>query len=356
VIRVCWFLDNLRAGGAERLPLLLAPRLRDARIEVVPIKDQVEHEIPPGLTVSPLVPGTARLSRVLPAVLAGAARAARGADVVVGGMEWMPTFVATAAACWSRRPAVAVVHTDLAHFHDRDRLPPAAWWLLRRALASCRAVVAVSPDVRGAVEALGVPPGRIHVIPNPVPRGGVTRSPAGPVPRLLSVGRLHWAKGHDLALDAAALLGGDPFTWDIVGEGPEGDALRQRAAGPGLAGRVRFPGFQPDPRPWLGAADLFVLSSRVEGLPLALLEAMAAGLPIVATRCGRGVEEALSDGAAGVLVPPGDPGALAAAIRALLSDPGRRRDLGDAALRRSLDYDPEPIAARYERVFQAVMG
>jgi len=356
VIRVCWFLDNLRAGGAERLPLLLAPRLHAARIEVVTVKDQVEHEVPPGLTVTPLLPGPARLSRALPAAFARALRAARGADVIVGGMEWMPTFLAAACAARHRRPAVAVVHTDLARFHAHDRLPPGAWWLLRRALGACHAVVAVAPGVRDAVAALGVAPARIHVIPNPVPRFGIARAPAGPAPRLLSVGRLHPAKGHDLALEAAALLGGDSFVWDILGAGPAGDDLRRRAAAPALGGRVRFAGFQSDPRPWLAAADLFVLASRVEGLPLALLEAMAAGLPVVATRCGRGVEDALEDGAAGVLVPPDDPGALAAAIRALLADPERRRALGEAARRRSRDFDPGPIAERYERLLLAVAG
>jgi glycosyltransferase involved in cell wall biosynthesis len=355
VIRVRWFLDNLRAGGAERLPLTLAPAFREVRLSLVLVKDQIEYELPPGLQVTALAPATVRLSRTLPRVCVGALRAARGADLLVGGMEWMPTFCAATCGAALRLPAVAVVATDLPRFHAADGIPGIAWWALRRALASCGAVVAVSEDARISLASLGVPSGRVEVIPNPVPGHPHAPAPREPVPRILSLGRLHPAKGYDVALAAAALLKDLPFRWDIVSEGPEGAALRRRADELGLESCVRFAGFQPDTKPYFAAADLFVLSSRVEGTPLALLEAMAAGLPIVATRCGRGVEDALLDGSAGMLVPPEDPAALAAAIRSLLAEPTRRQDLGAAARRRSLDFAPEVIAERYERLFASLV-
>jgi glycosyltransferase involved in cell wall biosynthesis len=160
----------------------------------------------------------------------------------------------------------------------------------------------------------------------------------------------------DVVLEAAARLRDLEFQWDIVGGGTQADALRARHAELGLGGTVRFAGRVDDLKPCYERADCFVLASRLEGMSIAMLEAMACGLPVVATRSGRGVEEALDGGQAGVLVPAEDPVALAAAVREVISQPDRARALGEAARRRARDFSPAAIAAAYARVFDAAVA
>ena len=151
----------------------------------------------------------------------------------------------------------------------------------------------------------------------------------GDEPMLLSVARLDPLKGHRTLLEAfnhvsqlhprAVLV--------LVGEGPERPALEAQGAALGLTARIRFTGALADVRPALASADIFVLSSDAEGMPGSVLEAMAMGLPVVATDVG-GTSEALDGGSAGVLVPPRDPQAFADAVATLLAAPERRRALG----------------------------
>jgi glycosyltransferase involved in cell wall biosynthesis len=139
---------------------------------------------------------------------------------------------------------------------------------------------------------------------------------------VLTVGRLTEQKGHRFLLDAApAILAQEPRTYFLwVGDGPLAEALRKRARARGLEDRVRLLGQRSDVPELLAAADLFVLPSLFEGLPLAILEAMAANLPVVGTRvCG--TREAIDDGVTGRLVQPGDVAALATAVLEVLTQP-----------------------------------
>lgn len=140
---------------------------------------------------------------------------------------------------------------------------------------------------------------------------------------VLSVGRLSSEKGHRDLLDAFALLlaGGraGPLRLTLLGDGPERARLEQQAARLGIGEAVTFVGHVADPRPFYAAADLFVLPSHSEGSPNVLLEAMAAGLPCVATRVG-GVPEMLADGESGYIVAARKPAAIAQRIGALLAD------------------------------------
>jgi len=171
----------------------------------------------------------------------------------------------------------------------------------------------------------------------------------------LFVGRLEPQKGVDVLLTAAAeaACAASPLTLWIVGDGSERAALEERArtlASPALA--VRFLGAVHDPSPYYAAADAFALPSRWEGLPLALLEAQAAGLPVVATDAG-GITEALVDGVAGHVVPREDAGAFARAMRALGSERDRARAMGDAGARRARDeWSWERMVGAYEAVYE----
>ena len=152
-------------------------------------------------------------------------------------------------------------------------------------------------------------------------------------PLLVTVARHDPRKGGDVLLEALALLAarGVPFRACLAGPGPLLEAHRRRAERLGLGGSTRVAGFVVDAYDLAGRADVFVLASLHEQSgSLALLEAMQAGKAIVASACD-GIPEDLTHGADGVLVPPGDPGALAAALAELLADPARRSRLGAAA-------------------------
>jgi glycosyltransferase involved in cell wall biosynthesis len=175
---------------------------------------------------------------------------------------------------------------------------------------------------------------------------------------LVSAGRLVPVKGHEHIIDAMALLSSRRPTLHlaIAGSGELAEALGKRARDHGLAERVHLLGLRSGIAAILAAADVFVLPSLSEGLPLALLEAMFAGRPIVASDVGD-VGIALGHGAAGVLVEPGNPAALAGALDHLLSDANRARELGEAAVRRAVaQYEVSQMVGRYLAVYEDVCG
>lgn len=149
---------------------------------------------------------------------------------------------------------------------------------------------------------------------------------------LLSVGRVTHQKGHDVLIDAVpGLIQHHPnLVVSICGDGPQMSDLKAQISKLGLSDRVKLLGTWTNVAPLLAIADIFILPSRSEGLSRALLEAMAAGLPIVSTRVD-GVADVAVDGVHGLLVPPGDPVALGKALIRLVDDPQLRKRMGDAA-------------------------
>jgi glycosyltransferase involved in cell wall biosynthesis len=171
---------------------------------------------------------------------------------------------------------------------------------------------------------------------------------AADVPVVLNVARLVEQKRHDVLVDAFARVP-EPAALLVAGGGPLLGAVRARAEAAGVADRVRLLGDRDDVDRLLAAADVFTLSSDWEGLPMSLLEAMSAGVPVVATSVD-GVVRACAD--AGVLVPRRDPAALGAALRDLLGDPRRRAALAEAGRARvAAHYSPATMAAGYAALY-----
>lgn len=215
-----------------------------------------------------------------------------------------------------------------------------ARWSHRRA---DRLIVNSEAARREEVEA-GFPPERLDYVPNgtrlaapPALERDALELPGGPL--VVSVGQLEAVKGHLHLIEAwAAVRAAVPdATLILLGNGSLRAELEECARRKGVATSVRFLGFREPALPYLLACDLLVQSSVTEGMPNAVLEAMAARRPVVATRVG-GVPEVVSDGETGVLVPPADPQALARAIVGLLADPDRRAVMGEAAWRRVRDH------------------
>jgi glycosyltransferase involved in cell wall biosynthesis len=169
-------------------------------------------------------------------------------------------------------------------------------------------------------------------------------------PVIGTVGRLAEIKRQDLLIAAFARLRKqrpDAHLF-LVGDGPLRDVLEQQAAHLGVADSVHFAGYQPHPERFLQGMDMFALTSRSEGMPLAVLEAWAAGVPVVAS-CVGGLPEMVSD-QRGILFPPGDEVALVAALEALLADPVRARRLAEAGRTHvRAQFDVRVMAETYQR-------
>lgn len=215
---------------------------------------------------------------------------------------------------------------------------------------------------------IGVPAGKLRVIPNAIDLrtfksgDGRLREEAGVEPGaylFVCAARLHPQKGHSVLLDAVRqLVDADvgPFAVLLAGSGPLRGEIEARVRERRLAHHVRLLGLRDDMPSLFLQCDAFVLASLYEGLPLAILEAMAAGLPIVATTVG-GVGEVVEHRRHGLLVPPGDAHALAAAMAELIRNPAQGRAMGQAA--RAIvqrDYSIDVIAERTMAVFDACLA
>ena len=262
-------------------------------------------------------------------------------------------LVASAIARAARVPYIVHVHGGA--FADFYRGMPAPGRLLARwMLRGAAAVVTLTPS--WAREIGGIAGRPTVTIPNPVDIPAAAAAPAARPARIVTLARIGAAKGSYVLLRAfAALAGGHPDARLVLaGDGPQEEA-RRVAREAGIAERVEMPGWiGPAERDaLLAAATVFALPSRVEGLPVSMLEAMAHGLPVVATLVG-GVPDAIDDGVTGRLVPPDDEAALTAAIGALLDDPAGAARMGAAARQVIHDtYDMDAVGARVADLIEA---
>lgn len=239
----------------------------------------------------------------------------------------------------------------------------ASWqcWLLRRTMRWADAVILNSARTRDfAVSMEGAMPGRIHVIPNsidtepykyPYSRPEVTAQlgmqPTGVL--IGTIGRLVSQKGFDVLLASLVQLTDQDATLLMVGDGPAQDSLVRQAAALGISKRVHFAGFRSDVPRLMGSFDLYVHPARFEGMPNAVLEAMAAGCPIVATNVD-GTPELIEDGQHGWLVPPENVSALADAMDAALKNPTEARRRGRCAQARAeSEFSEQAMVLAWER-------
>src|SRR5215210_7347665 len=273
--------------------------------------------------------------------------------------------VGAAAARLHRLPLVLTIHTSLRHTLALSDFRSAVLKTLggpieRWGEHSAEAVLVITPRLRRLLLSDGVDENRIHLIPpgmNPSLFEGPFEDPFAGIgrPRVLFVGRLAPQKGVSTLVAAAGLLKDPSARLLLVGDGPERKALEKEAKRIGVGDRVCFLGFVAHERlpAVLVHADLLVLPSLYEELGTVLLEAMQAALPIVASKTG-GILDVIEDGVTGVLVAPGEPGALARAINRILADRGLACRLSEGAQERGKDYDWEVLAERVLAVYRGI--
>lgn len=241
-----------------------------------------------------------------------------------------------------------------------------AWRILRRVAYRLADRLVVQVDRLRTWAARYTTDERIRAIPNPAPPVGflgedgaceLAELPGRETRTVLGVGRLEPQKGFDRLVDAFAAAAADRPDWRlrILGEGRERERLEERAVARDLGDRFELPGQTPAVGPHYANSDLFVLSSRFEGFPNVLLEAMVAGLPPLAFDCPTGPREIVRDGVDGILVPEGDVAELARQMGRLMDDADLRRRLGERAQEASDRFGMDRIGRMWDEVFDELV-
>lgn len=371
-MRVLAIIDTLSFGGAEHLLATLAAAApgADLHLEVASMTpaDDERRAMHPVLEAAGLAPrylGVRKLRDPAAIPRVAAAIRASGCDVVHAHLATAATLVPPAARM-AGVPAVCTMH------HVPGELPPRERFKERLAVASggrSRALIFVSDGARRAfAERYRPNPRTWTVVHNGLDLSSFHVAPASPpadlaipagVPLVSLVAVMRGPKRHDMAVAAwPRVLDAVPEArLLLVGDGEQGPALRAQVARLGLADRVVFAGPRRDVARLLQASDLALLPSETEALPTSLIEAAACGRAAVATRVG-GVPEVVEHGRTGLLVAPGDPGALADAVVTLLGDPGRREEMGRRARQLAEErFDMHVWARTLRRVYQhAISG
>ncbi|MNZ10130.1 Alpha-D-kanosaminyltransferase [compost metagenome] len=249
-------------------------------------------------------------------------------------------------------------------FTPRNRKQRFYTWLSLRLCRApqVRSVVCVANSIARLHSAAGVREAKLQVIPNglpPPPERDFVRPPQAPAAPLIGfVGRLSAEKGPDLFVELAIRLCRQhpELHAVLLGDGPQRQALAARIDAAGLSARILLPGYQDDMAAWLHALDVLVISSRTEGTPMVLLEAMQAGVPVASFAVG-GIPDVIRHGDSGLLAPSGATDHLAAAVDSLLQDAGLRQRLADSARRAQLArYHLPAQAGRWLQLYRDAVG
>ncbi len=367
-LRAAFFLPDLDAGGAQRTIINLIGALPSDRVTPTLIVGRGDGAARAWLdgTESVIDLGCPRLRQaVLP--LRQVLKRDRP-DVLLATVADANVVAALAAHTVSPRPGLILRETNSHRARgDLSRLRRKAIGLAYR---SADRIVALSSGVAAELIAdYRLDQAKVTTIHNPIDidawaaSARAARQQAAPWsgvmgdgPVLIGAGRLVRQKGFDLLLRALATSTGEGARANLVliGEGPERAALTQLASELGIGSNVLMPGYVTEPAIWYAHADLFVLSSRWEGFGHVIVEAIASGLPVIAFDCPYGPADILAGEARGILVPPGDVGALARAIDDLLGTPARREELASIGLRAADRFKPQRIAQRYTALIEEV--
>jgi glycosyltransferase involved in cell wall biosynthesis len=344
-VRILQVVQELQRGGAERVVVSLARAARDAG-----------HEVAVAAAYGPLADELEAEQFELPFVrrsLLGAARAALRLRRTF--RAWSPDVV------HAHNPTMAVASRlasprGLRGLVTMHGVPEEDYGAAVRAFRFARLpVVACGPGVAAALAARGLAPrativNGVSTPPEP-DRQELERLAGRDRPVVLNVGRLVSQKNQRLAIRALALVPDAALV--VVGTGPLHGELLREAQAAGVVERVAFAGAREDARRLLGAADALVVTSRWEGLPLVALEALAAGVPVVATAV-RGVTELLDDGTNALLARPDDASNVATALRRVLGDPALTTRLAEAGRILVQSHTEAAMTRRYLELYEQV--
>lgn len=274
---------------------------------------------------------------------------AHSPDVVISFMDRTNILVLLATRL-SGRPVIVSERID-----PRFYTIPAGWRLLRHITYPWADALVVQTQAVAEWARTVVPPSQVSVIPNPL---SSQPPPAGAIREnhVVAMGRLDPQKGFDLLVSAFARIAEKHPAWHlhIYGEGPQREELQAAIAQVNLSDRIHLKGRTTTPQEVLSSAGMFVLSSRFEGMPNVLLEAMSCGAPCISFDCPSGPAEIIDSGRNGLLVPAGDVASLAAAMDDLMNQPEKRTQLGEAAVEVGQRFSLEAVLAQWNALIKTL--
>lgn len=356
------FVPSLGGGGAERVMADLANELarRGHRVDLVlnkvsgPYLAEVNQDVRivdlnRKRVIASLIPLSAYLRRERP-------------DAMISVLTHSNIVAIMARAIARVKTRLVVSERSILPRFGKDWTQSVMNVLMKVFYPHADSIVAVSKGIAADLVEMLSPKARVVAIPNPVDIEAITRHSAerpdhpwfaaGDAPVLVAAGRLTEAKDYPNLIAAVGILRHDrPVRLVILGEGELRAELENRIAEAGLQDCVELVGFQKNPFKWMAAASVYVMSSKFEGFPNSLIQAMASGVPVVSTDCRTGPSEILEGGRWGRLVPVGDPPALATAIRATLDDPSP-----PDTRTRAGQFEPHEILGRYGRELTSGLG
>jgi glycosyltransferase involved in cell wall biosynthesis len=358
-------IDTTGPGGAETVFIDLATRLpREDYRSVVVIRGPgwVHDELRRRGVTPVMLDAKGSFNRRYLAALCRLVRD-EGVDLIQSHLLGSNVYCSLAGIL-TRTPVVSTFHGTV-DISERERFKGLKVGAIR---TGSRHVIAVSEGLRKDIATrTSLRAARVQVIYNGIDTAAFRRPPSDALRRRFgwnedyfiigSLGNIRPAKGYDILLRSAARLENSSRTCRFViagqGKGQLFDELLQLREELGLVDTVQFLGFTDDAPEFLAGIDLFLSSSISEGLPLSAIQAMVAGLPLLATRVG-GYEELVTDRDNGWLVDAGDPGAIAEAIEILAGDPALRATLGDAARRHAVaTFDIDTMLSQYRALYDA---
>ena len=354
-------ISSLNSGGAERVMCTLANAwcAQGRQVTILTTHDggqSPDYFIAPGVRVISIDPRCGGLKRQIEMVkrVRHQVKSDRP-DAVISFLNYTNIMVLIA----TRGLGIPVIISERIDPSVLDTRP--LWSRLRRCTYRwTSALVAQTPTAAKHLEPMA--PGRVRVIPNPVFRltsdPGADDHVALEGPTILAVGRLKPQKGFDVLIKAMVKVREQEPSWRLIilGEGDSRAQLEQIVEELGQTGAISLPGRARNPWPWLVASDVFVMSSRSEGFPNALCEAMTAGLPVISTDCPSGPADIIEDGMDGLLVPVDDVDTLAECMLRLARSQELRVEFGARAKQIETRYQLSTILDLWEAVIEDVVS